>query len=179
MGYVYAKSLVSSVRQKKRQKKVQNHTPYQYALDFEASSFKGLSSFLSYISDIAGSYGSSLGGGEGDKDRVKIMSVHKSKGMEFPVCFVSALGKKFNITDLSDKYIVRDDGYVFYNLRSNGNLTEYIPFIKHAAAFAEKGALPWELRCFTLPLPGKGKAVCYRCKPERQKGLRRGGKGIF
>lgn len=163
-------------------KKVQNlYTLYQYALDFEASSFKGLSSFLSYISDIAGSYGSSLGGGEGDKDRVKIMSVHKSKGMEFPVCFVSALGKKFNITDLSDKYIVRDDGYVFYNLRSNGNLTEYIPFIKHAAAFAEKKALyREELRCLYVALTrAKERLFVTGVSQNSKKDYGEEGKGFF
>lgn len=123
-------------------KKVQNlYTLYNYALEFERTSFKGLSSFLSYINDIADSYGEGLSSDTGDKNRVKIMSIHKSKGMEFPVCFVSSLGKRFNISDVSAKYIVRDDGFTLYNLRNNEGLTEYVPFVKKVAANAEKKAL--------------------------------------
>ncbi|MDD4124545.1 MAG: UvrD-helicase domain-containing protein [Eubacteriales bacterium] len=135
-------------------KKKQNlYTLYQYALDFERSSFKGLSSFLSYIGDIADSYGADLASDSGDKNRVKIMSVHKSKGMEFPVCFVSSLGRKFNNTDISAKYIVRDDGFVFYNLRRNNGLSEYMPLVKKAAAYEEKKALyREELRCLYVAL---------------------------
>ena len=38
-------------------------------------------------------------GSESD-DTVRIMSIHKSKGLEFPVVFVSGLGKQFNETEL-------------------------------------------------------------------------------
>ena len=36
---------------------------------------------------------------------VRIMTIHKSKGLEFPVVFVSGLGKGFNISDISESYI--------------------------------------------------------------------------
>ena len=34
-------------------------------------------------------------------DTVRIMSIHKSKGLEFPVCFVAGLGKSFNKQDVN------------------------------------------------------------------------------
>ena len=38
-------------------------------------------------------------------DAVKIMTIHKSKGLEFPICYFSGLAKKFNIADIKDKFL--------------------------------------------------------------------------
>lgn len=43
-------------------------------------------------------------------DTVRIMSIHKSKGLEFPVCFVAGLSKKFNMQDTS-KPVIMDMDY--------------------------------------------------------------------
>lgn len=40
---------------------------------------------------------------------VKIMNVHKSKGLEFPVCYFSGLYKKFNDSDIKNKFLVSKD----------------------------------------------------------------------
>ena len=40
-----------------------------------------------------------------DNDAVKIMNIHKSKGLEFPVCYYSGLYKKFNIRDVSERFM--------------------------------------------------------------------------
>ena len=40
-----------------------------------------------------------------DETSVKIMNIHKSKGLEFPVCYYSGLYKKFNIRDLVEKFL--------------------------------------------------------------------------
>ena len=36
---------------------------------------------------------------------VKIMTIHKSKGLEYPICYYSGLSKSFNISDLKDKFL--------------------------------------------------------------------------
>ena len=43
--------------------------------------------------------------GEND-DVIRIMSIHKSKGLEFPVVFLSGTGKKFNVQDLNTSPIL-------------------------------------------------------------------------
>jgi len=67
------------------------------AIDFESTSFKGLSRFVNYIEGLK-SYDEDLGiaktVGEND-NAVRIMTIHKSKGLEFPVCFVCGMGRKF------------------------------------------------------------------------------------
>lgn len=40
---------------------------------------------------------------------VKIMTIHKSKGLEYPVCYFSGLYKEFNISDLKEKFLVDKD----------------------------------------------------------------------
>ncbi|MFA6730447.1 MAG: UvrD-helicase domain-containing protein [Eubacteriales bacterium] len=124
---------------------------YNLALEYEKTSFKGLSSFLDYIGETAKAPDDRPG--EDGGNAVKIMSIHKSKGMEFKVCFVSALGKKFNFKDLNKNYIVRPDGFVFYNLRSGDGIFEYKPLVKEIARNTEKKAvLKEELRCLYVAL---------------------------
>ncbi len=54
---------------------------------------------------------------KGSKDAVKIMTIHASKGLEYPICYYSGLYKKFNIDDLKNKFYF-DDKY--------GIITPYI-----------------------------------------------------
>lgn len=40
----------------------------------------------------------------GVSNSVKIMTIHKSKGLEFPICYFSGLYKPFNISDIKEKF---------------------------------------------------------------------------
>ena len=40
------------------------------------------------------------------EDSVKLMTIHKSKGLEYPICYFSGLYKKFNISDLKERFLV-------------------------------------------------------------------------
>lgn len=69
--------------------------------DFEKTSFTGLFNFNRYIEKILEyevDYGEA-GTGRDYENSVTIMSIHKSKGLEYPVVFVSGLGRKFNYGD--------------------------------------------------------------------------------
>ncbi len=76
------------------------------AVSFESTSFKGLSRFVSYIESLK-TYDEDLGlaktVGEND-EAVRIMSIHKSKGLEYPVVFVSGMGKGFQADKGSFSY---------------------------------------------------------------------------
>jgi ATP-dependent helicase/nuclease subunit A len=79
--------------------------------NFEKTSYKGLFNFLRFIDnlkDSSGDYGSSKTIGE-NENVVRIMSIHKSKGLEFPIVFLCGTGKKFNIRDLSESIILHQD----------------------------------------------------------------------
>ncbi len=44
-----------------------------------------------------------------NSDSVKIMTIHKSKGLEFPICYFADLDHEFNLRDLTDEFIVSND----------------------------------------------------------------------
>lgn len=63
---------------------------YDYARRFEVSSYEGLYSFISYINQVISSGKAfQTGGGGEDADAVKLLTVHKSKGLEYPVVFLA------------------------------------------------------------------------------------------
>jgi ATP-dependent helicase/nuclease subunit A len=81
------------------------------AASFEKTSFKGLFHFIRYIENLKMSmvdYGEA-GIIDENADVVRIMSIHKSKGLEFPVVFVSGLSKKFNKMDTKGDLIADID----------------------------------------------------------------------
>lgn len=80
------------------------------AADYEQTSFHGLFKFLRYIENMKKyqiDFGEAAGSGAGDS--VRIMSIHHSKGLEFPVVFVSGLGRGINLTDSRARMLFDDD----------------------------------------------------------------------
>lgn len=68
---------------------------------FEKTSYKGLFHFVRYIEQLKKydvDYGEANIADE-QADTVRIMSIHKSKGLEFPIVFVSGMSKRFNTQD--------------------------------------------------------------------------------
>lgn len=83
------------------QRQANLHILYERAKQYEDTSFKGLFNFINFIEKIktgSGDMGSAKILGEMD-NVVRIMSIHKSKGLEFPVVFISGIGKAFNMQD--------------------------------------------------------------------------------
>lgn len=84
---------------------------FQRAKQFEQTSFKGLFNFINFINKLrnsSGDMGSAKILGE-NEDVVRIMSIHKSKGLEFPVVFTCGFGKQFNLMDLNKSILYHDD----------------------------------------------------------------------
>ncbi len=81
------------------------------AIEFEQTSYHGLFHFIRYIEQME-KFEISFGEAnilDEHANVVRIMSIHKSKGLEFPICFVSGLGKKFNQMDLRKQFVVDMD----------------------------------------------------------------------
>ncbi|MGZ9585006.1 helicase-exonuclease AddAB subunit AddA [Paenibacillus marinisediminis] len=81
---------------------------YDRARQYESSSIRGLFRFLRFIDrmqETGGDLGTARALGE-QEDVVRIMTIHKSKGLEFPVVFVAGLAKKFNQQDLTAPFLM-------------------------------------------------------------------------
>ncbi len=81
------------------------------AVAYEKTSYHGLYHFVRYMENIR-KYEVDFGEADpaaGDTDAVRILSIHKSKGLEFPVVFLSETGKKFNRSDEREKLVIHPE----------------------------------------------------------------------
>lgn len=84
---------------------------FERAKQYESASFKGLFNFINFIDKLhsnSGDLSSAKLIGE-NENVIRIMSIHKSKGLEFPIVFLSCMGKQFNMQDLNDSIILHQD----------------------------------------------------------------------
>ncbi|CAG7634491.1 helicase-exonuclease AddAB subunit AddA [Paenibacillus allorhizosphaerae] len=84
---------------------------YDRAKQYEATSFRGLFRFLRFVArmqESGGDLGTARALGE-QEDVVRIMTIHKSKGLEFPVVFVAGMAKQFNRRDLADSFMLHKE----------------------------------------------------------------------
>ncbi len=84
---------------------------FERAKQYESASFKGLFNFINFIDRIklgSGDLGAAKLIGE-NENVVRIMSIHKSKGLEFPVVFVSSTGSGFNMMDLNNDILLHQN----------------------------------------------------------------------
>lgn len=78
------------------------------ARTFEAASYKGLFHFVRYIEQLKKydvDYGEASIEDE-QSDTVRVMTIHKSKGLEFPIVFVAGMGKRFNMQDARSSVVL-------------------------------------------------------------------------
>lgn len=84
---------------------------YDRAKMYESTSFRGLFRFLRFIERMQ-ERGKDLGAARAlgeQEDVVRIMTIHKSKGLEFPIVFVGGLNKQFNTRDLKEKVLLHKE----------------------------------------------------------------------
>ncbi|MBS4218041.1 helicase-exonuclease AddAB subunit AddA [Bacillus sp. FJAT-49711] len=80
---------------------------YDRARQYENTSFRGLFRFLRFVErmrDRGNDLGAARALGE-QEDVVRIMTIHSSKGLEFPVVFVAGTARKFNMRDLYSSFM--------------------------------------------------------------------------
>lgn len=106
-GYLYYVSAMPGGLQRQANLRILLERAQQY----QQSGMKGLFHFLKFIEKLESS-SSDMGMaklmGE-NEDVVRIMSVHKSKGLEFPVVIMAGLGRKFNLSDTKAKVMFHKD----------------------------------------------------------------------
>ncbi len=84
---------------------------YDRTRQYEATSYRGLFRFLRFIErmrDSGGDLGTARALGE-QEDVVRIISIHKSKGLEFPIVFIAGLAKMFNRQDLHGHFLLHKE----------------------------------------------------------------------
>lgn len=127
---------------------------FEKAKEYEQISFKGLFNFITFIEKVATKNSSNMMAakiiGEND-DVVRIMSVHKSKGLEFPIVLLCGVEKRFNEQDMRAKIIYDQDVGIGLNYISKG--MEYPMLTKEAINIkTKKESVSEEMRILYVAL---------------------------
>lgn len=114
------------------------HKLHQIARQFGDFRRQGLHRFLSYLDDLAArdadlTAAPAMSAGE---DVVRIMSVHKAKGLEFPIVLLPDLAADFNLRSAQRRMIYERNAKIGLKVVEPDFLVNY-PSVKHAAAQAE------------------------------------------
>ena len=127
----------------------------QKAADYEKTNFRGLFEFITYIQQLEKyniDYGEANVIGEHD-NAVRIMSIHKSKGLEFPIVFVSNLAGEFNKNDVKNNILLHPELGVGPNIIDNIVRTKHSTVMRDVIALdMNKEMLGEELRVLYVAL---------------------------
>ena len=149
---------------------------FERAKQYESASFKGLFNFINFIDKLhsnSGDLSSAKLIGE-NENVIRIMSIHKSKGLEFPVVFLSCMGKQFNLQDLNDNIILHQDlGFGPKYINSDKKI-EYTTLAKEAIKLKAKvETLSEEMRVLYVALTrAKEKLIITGVSKDLEKSFR-------
>ena len=154
---------------------------FERAKEYEKTSFKGLFNFIRFIEKIKmGSSDLSAAKVIGENENVvRIMSIHKSKGLEFPVVFLANSSKKVNLQDLREQILLNEKLGLGPEYRNYDKMIRYSTSAKKAIAIAGmKESISEEMRILYVALTrAKEKLIIsgtvkdYAKKSEQKKAL--------
>lgn len=124
-----------------------------FANRYESTGQKGVSGFLRYIDNVSKS-GNAVKAASSDSenaDLVKIMTIHKSKGLEFPVCFLASCEKKYNPFSTRDNLLIATKSGIGIMNKSGNAKFDTLPRIA-AALEITKAERSEELRVLYVAL---------------------------
>ena len=148
---------------------------FEKAKDYEKASFKGLYNFINYIDKISKSSGDAGAAkliGEND-NVIRIMSIHKSKGLEFPVVFLCGTGKNFNTMDLKQNVLLHQDMGFGPKFIDYERKIKYDTLAKEAIKIkSQNEMLSEEMRLLYVALTrAKEKLIITGCDKDMQKSI--------
>ena len=108
---------------------------YEMARRFESGSFKGLNNLISYINElIENKKVPSLSYEDAESNAVQMITTHKSKGLEFPVCFVCNTQSNFNLEDVKPNLIYHSRAGIALKLAYEGGMARLNTPMREAVA---------------------------------------------
>lgn len=107
---------------------------FEYAGKFESAGYRGLFGFVTHMRRLQEQGEVPEGAGRGDRDAVALMSIHKSKGLEFPVVILAGLSKRFNTEDTKKRLLIHPDLGPGPKLTDLGRGIEYPTLARRAVA---------------------------------------------
>ena len=148
---------------------------FERAKQYESATFKGVFNFINFIDKLK-LRNNDLGAAKiiGENENViRIMSIHKSKGLEFPVVFLSSTGKNFNLKDLREKILIQQEIGFGPNYENSELKIEYPTLAKEAIKMVSKReSISEEMRVLYVALTrAKEKLIITGIEKDLQKSI--------
>ena len=113
----------------------------EFAAEYERNGYKGLTSFLRYVDKVAKSNNDMSGGGGADSENaVRVMSIHKSKGLQSPVCIVAGMEADFNLMDARSSLVMHEQGGIGMRMCDSQLAIRYDTFARKVIGHMEQNA---------------------------------------
>ncbi len=126
---------------------------YELSRSFEQNGFAGLHRFLKFVQDSAESGEAVKSENDGSAGCVQILTVHQSKGLEFPVCFLAQTGKSVNLTDSKEQILFDKEMGIAVSLRDDSGFAHYNTLLrKTLSRKLTNSALEEEMRVLYVAL---------------------------
>ncbi len=113
------------------------HRLYEYARRFEGSTFRGLSEFVTYINGMINDGVKIESDASSAHGAVSVMTIHKSKGLEFPTVFAVGFGSGFNRSDAAQDLCYSPGAGMAMRLACEDGVTKLDTPMRRAAADCE------------------------------------------
>ncbi|MDE1548786.1 helicase-exonuclease AddAB subunit AddA [Jeotgalibaca caeni] len=126
-----------------KQRAANLHSLYERAKKYEKTNYKGLFQFIRFIERIQERYQDLAEPTtfSEDEDAIRIMTIHASKGLEFPVVFVMDMSKSFNMQDIRGRYLFSEEYGIGTDLFDSDNRMRYPSLTTYALANEKKKQL--------------------------------------
>lgn len=145
-----------------------------YARDYESAGFRGLAGFVRFIDRVAEDADLAPASAVSESaDVVRVMSIHKSKGLEFPVCIVAGCGRRFNRDDTRRPTLFHPEYGFGCWLRDEKLGCRYTTLPREVLrAETERASLAEEMRILYVALTrAKEKLICVAAVPSAEKAV--------
>lgn len=144
----------------------------EYARTFESNGYRGLNSFITYIDKLS-QQGSDLSSATNDNgsdiDGVKVMSIHRSKGLEFPICILANTSRKFVSDASSDVLLHSKLGFACKRI-DKSTMCRYTTMPREAIAIEKQRAeISEELRVFYVAMTRAKEKLIILCSKKKLK----------
>lgn len=147
----------------------------QYAKNYEQSGYKGLNGFVKFM-DRLQENGCDLPSAEKGADQsgnaVSVMTIHKSKGLEYPFCIVANLARKIN-SDRTNEVLLHNELGLGVRRKDDKNLCRYTTMPREAVALEiKRNEMSEELRVLYVAMTrAKERLILIASVPDTQKYL--------
>lgn len=143
---------------------------FQMICEYDASSGRSLGQFLDHLENLQTS--GRMASDDGAGDSVTVMSIHRSKGLEFPVVFLCGMSRRFNMEDLRGQILCDPDLGLGPLVADRENRVRYPSLQRRAiAAKMKRESVSEEMRILYVAMTRAKDRLVMTCackNPERQ-----------